>query len=1388
MCTGWLKVVWSTGHGENGLVRKVYTVETPVKAALWCHINEQHCFDDSTASSSSGPAKQTLCIVEDVSITLFAATGAVFTIPTPFTVVQVYALDRGLLIVAAPAPDTAPNSESGPNLYTLSHPLEDFRPLGLSYSQEPTPATLQYMHDTWSLLQIVSEHDPPLGIFYDPMAARHVVCSIEATPIPVAVADTTEETPEPGRRCRQIWVGAPSSRAHKAFLCRTSSSQSLVCFVDASTATLTCLRLDATATGLQCSDAFAIPALDAVAVCSLCPVTPFESSLPEELLVLEPDGTFGLFSGQDRLLSVELPLPPGATPFGLQDVVSNRCTVQTTNGDYYRVAINLRAHSPAVQTCVAGIQCLVPPRQQDSGSTTAARAGAVSCPTANTMLTLLRRAYLPQWAADMPEWDAFMEACATLVAQTEGAGSSTATAAPSLSDWEQLLASDVHSQSLTMHTFSCFDEPGVRTPLQTAAPSASSRVAGANAASSGEFGPVLFCALHLAYENSKVDMRLSTVSYELVQLLCQLAAALGWRTYLDYYRGDWPNLQLCAPPTAADVCSPSANVACTLWDEVASTPPCLYSWLLTALHGANDQPPFPTLATHSRDFLMDILIDIYRKFRGGDDGSVTVARDIVSQFVQAGYGRHELDCLPMDIGLPIREAIRLCRTDPPGQWPVPAYMLIGREDLAAQTRGDGATDELSQSSWQQVSNNQQPQPTGTSDDDDGTYIASELTSLRFGSDLRLGEVRRILSSSKSPRVRVTQTPEMGDHDYANEQKAQLQLLIQRTMAAPVGRGMLTLHTMRPIITQALKVPELNLKGRGLNKGTVVLDDAATARNVVAWPQFHNGVAAGLRVAKAGHTKLSTNWIAFHRPSNNELTDEHAGFLMAIGLSGHLKALSNMTIFDFLTKGHETTSAGLLLGMAAAQRGSMDPAVAKMLGIHVPALLPSTSAELEVPQMVQTAALVGVGLLYQGTAHRRIAEVLLTELGRRPGPGADATMDREAYSLSAGFALGMVTLGKGDDAPGLTDLRMTERLRRYMEGGRDPRKNFDVCHHVKEGDMINTDVTSPGATLAIGFMFLKRHNQAVAALLEVPDTQFLLDFIRPDFLLLRVLSHSLIMWDNIRPTTEWVESKCPGVVSEYRLGSEVPEDTGSFGQVDRETLRQAYVNITAGACFAIGLRYAGSANEDAFNCLMHYAKLFLKGGAEIPRATLETSLNLVVLCIGMVFAGTGDLNALRFFRQLNARVGPEVSYGSHMTVHMALGFLFLGGGTLSLGTSNEDVVALVAACFPRFPITSADNRYHLQALRHLYVLAVSPCVVVARDVDTGEPCYVPMTLNLPQSQKQLKLITPCIIPDLNLVSNLTVRGPRYADQKYNPAPLPPHLSTTSRNVVRSSEGR
>jgi anaphase-promoting complex subunit 1 len=126
--------------------------------------------------------------------------------------------------------------------------------------------------------------------------------------------------------------------------------------------------------------------------------------------------------------------------------------------------------------------------------------------------------------------------------------------------------------------------------------------------------------------------------------------------------------------------------------------------------------------------------------------------------------------------------------------------------------------------------------------------------------------------------------------------------------------------------------------------------------------------------------------------------------------------------------------------------------------------------------------------------------------------------------------------------------------------------------------------------------------------------------------------------------------------------------------------------------------------------------------------LETCLNVAVLSLGLVMAGTGDLAALRVLRALHARV-VEVTYGCHMAVSMAIGYLFLGGGTCTFDNSNESVAALVAACYPVFPTACWDNRYHLQAMRHLHALAIVPRALVLRDIDTRAPCYAPVTVAL-----------------------------------------------------------
>lgn len=51
-----------------------------------------------------------------------------------------------------------------------------------------------------------------------------------------------------------------------------------------------------------------------------------------------------------------------------------------------------------------------------------------------------------------------------------------------------------------------------------------------------------------------------------------------------------------------------------------------------------------------------------------------------------------------------------------------------------------------------------------------------------------------------------------------------------------------------------------------------------------------------------------------------MSAEHAGFLLALGLNGHLRDMPYMNMFDYFVKCNEMISIGLLLGLAATYRG------------------------------------------------------------------------------------------------------------------------------------------------------------------------------------------------------------------------------------------------------------------------------------------------------------------------------------------------------------------------------------------------------------------------------------------------------------------------------------
>ncbi len=65
-------------------------------------------------------------------------------------------------------------------------------------------------------------------------------------------------------------------------------------------------------------------------------------------------------------------------------------------------------------------------------------------------------------------------------------------------------------------------------------------------------------------------------------------------------------------------------------------------------------------------------------------------------------------------------------------------------------------------------------------------------------------------------------------------------------------------------------------------------------------------------------QLDASWIVFNRPSKQDSANTYAGFLMALGLSGHLASLQDYDLYGYLQDKHELTVVGLLLGVAASK--------------------------------------------------------------------------------------------------------------------------------------------------------------------------------------------------------------------------------------------------------------------------------------------------------------------------------------------------------------------------------------------------------------------------------------------------------------------------------------
>jgi len=342
-------------------------------------------------------------------------------------------------------------------------------------------------------------------------------------------------------------------------------------------------------------------------------------------------------------------------------------------------------------------------------------------------------------------------------------------------------------------------------------------------------------------------------------------------------------------------------------------------------------------------------------------------------------------------------------------------------------------------------------------------------------------------------------------------------------------------------------------------------------------------------------------------------------------------------------------------------------------------------------------------------------------------------------LAAGFAFGLVNLGAGCLLKGEKYNKMIEKLRRYMVGGQDPNLNHKLpweqeipdntllgpggtawsnllddretitgipilrpslreelppqgigaapgntlvekSNTVIETNFIDTSVTSAGATYALALTFLKTNYKAVAGYFELPKRAFQLREVRYEYVMHRVIARALVMWDEIQPKEQWVNSLLPELMNKNSLDDYLRYSATA----EMHKIGKCHFHGIAGACLALGLRFASSNNEEARELVTGYIlkiwklkeratdgyKTPLPSFGRIDKRMIESVLSVLAVSLSLIMAGSGHPLTFDLLNQLHQRIRSvptmeqvrgSIEYGDYMALSMAIGFLFLGGG-------------------------------------------------------------------------------------------------------------------------------
>jgi hypothetical protein len=369
--------------------------------------------------------------------------------------------------------------------------------------------------------------------------------------------------------------------------------------------------------------------------------------------------------------------------------------------------------------------------------------------------------------------------------------------------------------------------------------------------------------------------------------------------------------------------------------------------------------------------------ELYKELYSGPNGPVEVVKKLVSM-----CSTFSLDQLPFALSLPIREALYEL-ADVPDELvnDIDACELLKRFDLASLNR-------------------QHPLYNSTNE--------KNISKFRFLNDDRIIEIHSLLSLEQEPFLDMNLTTDMSVEDIQLAQQRALQKYSQKYFTLSLGRALLYFESNSIVQTEVYKIPAVNCRARLPPLNASIQLNTTSNPEILDWPEFHAGVSAGLEI-KSNCKDLTSSWIVFNQgkcDEGNKIIDPaHGGFILGLGLSGHLKKLESVdSLRNYFTQ-YEIVTVGHLLGLSFAYKGSGNINVSNMLIVHLPAMLPNQAIDLCPGYNLKAAAIFGYGLVHLESPTNYKYDKILSEIEKTThSENAAENIGSDTYIISSGFSL------------------------------------------------------------------------------------------------------------------------------------------------------------------------------------------------------------------------------------------------------------------------------------------------------------------------------------------------------------------------------------------------